>query len=134
MVTAKKTATVKVDAEKKTSSTKPKAAAVKVEVEKPAAAKKTAAKKAAVAAPAKTTAKAPAKAPAAKKTSAAKPASGTPVTQQTIVSPEQRANYVQIAAFYIAERRGFSQGNPTDDWLAAEAEVDRLIATGQLGR
>ena len=134
MVTAKKTATVKVDAAKKTSSTKPKAVAVKVEVQKPEAAKKAVAKKAAVAAPAKTPVKAPAKAPAAKKSSAAKPASRTPVAQQTIVSPEQGAHYVPIAAFYIAERRGFAQGNPTGDWLAAEAEVARLIATGPLGR
>ena len=142
MVTAKKAAPKKVEAAKKTSSPKPPADAAKVAAPKPLAAKKVAAKKGAIAAPAttpvkapaKTSAKAPAKAPAAKKAAAAKPAASQPVSHVTLVSPEQRANYVQIAAFYIAERRGFAQGNPTDDWLAAEAEVDRLIATGQLGR
>lgn len=142
MVTAKKAAPKKVEAAKKTSSPKPPADAAKIAAPKPLAAKKVAAKKVAIAAPAttpvkapaKTSAKAPAKAPAAKKAAAAKPTASQPVSHVTLVSPEQRANYVQIAAFYIAERRGFAQGNPTDDWLAAEAEVDRLIATGQLGR
>ncbi len=43
---------------------------------------------------------------------------------------DQRHHYVSVAAFYIAERRGFTLGNPAEDWLAAEAEVDRLIASG----
>ena len=51
--------------------------------------------------------------------------------RDSTVTDEQRARYVEVAAFYIAERRGFTEGNPTDDWLAAEAEVDRLIGTGQ---
>jgi hypothetical protein len=37
---------------------------------------------------------------------------------------------VQVAAFYIAERRGFASTNPADDWIEAEAEIDRLIASG----
>jgi hypothetical protein len=47
-----------------------------------------------------------------------------------VLSTEQRNHYVSVAAFYIAERRGFTLGNPADDWMAAEAEVDRLIASG----
>lgn len=47
-----------------------------------------------------------------------------------VLTAEQRTHYVSVAAFYIAERRGFTLGNPADDWLAAEAEVDRLIASG----
>jgi hypothetical protein len=46
------------------------------------------------------------------------------------VGPEQRANYIQVAAFYIAERRGFAPGNPEQDYLDAAAEIDRLIAAG----
>ena len=49
------------------------------------------------------------------------------------VSAEQRQNYVEVAAFYIAERRGFAPGNPFEDWVRAEAEIDRLIAEGLLG-
>jgi hypothetical protein len=39
-----------------------------------------------------------------------------------------------VAAFYIAQRRGFAPANPTDDWLQAEAEIDALIAQGHFGR
>jgi hypothetical protein len=46
------------------------------------------------------------------------------------MSADQRNNYVEVAAFYIAERRGFAAANPADDWIAAEAEIDRLIASG----
>ena len=53
-----------------------------------------------------------------------------PTPTVTSISPEQRLHYVEVAAFYIAERRGFVTGDPDDDWSAAEAEVDRLIASG----
>jgi outer membrane biosynthesis protein TonB len=46
------------------------------------------------------------------------------------LSLEQRNHYVQVAAFYMAERRGFAAGDPAADWAAAEEEVDRLIASG----
>lgn len=49
------------------------------------------------------------------------------------VSPEQRRNYVEVAAYHIAERRRFAPGNPLQDWVQAEAEIDRLIAAGLLG-
>jgi hypothetical protein len=39
-----------------------------------------------------------------------------------------------VAAFYIAERRGFAPGNPEEDWLHAAAEIDRLIADGHFGK
>lgn len=47
---------------------------------------------------------------------------------------EQRRNYIEVAAYHIAERRGFAPGNPLEDWVQAEAEIDRLIADGLLGR
>jgi hypothetical protein len=70
------------------------------------------------------------KVPAVKKVATAKPRVSKAASPKITVSQEQRARYVEVAAFYIAERRGFAAGNPTDDWLAAEAEVDRLIASG----
>lgn len=50
------------------------------------------------------------------------------------VPPEQRRNYIEMAAYYIAERRGFAPGNPLEDWVQAEAEIDRLLAEGRLGK
>lgn len=111
--------------------TKP--AAKKAVATKTAAAKKVAAP---VAAPVTTPPVATKKAPATVKTAAAKKVNATttklkPSTAPApVLSVEQRNHYVSVAAFYIAERRGFTLGNPADDWLAAEAEVDRLIASG----
>lgn len=36
-----------------------------------------------------------------------------------------RYQMIAIAAYYRAEHRGFMGGNPVEDWLAAEAEIDR---------
>jgi hypothetical protein len=109
---------------------------------KKTAATKLAAAKKVVAAPAKAVVKTSVQA-AAKSTptpASAKPAAksvGAPKTKlkastapKPVLSTEQRNHYVSVAAFYIAERRGFTLGNPANDWLAAEAEVDRLIASG----
>lgn len=52
---------------------------------------------------------------------------------KAMVTDEQRANYIETAAYFIAERRGFTLGNDMDDWLAAEAEVAVLIKEGKLG-
>ncbi|MDP1733192.1 MAG: DUF2934 domain-containing protein [Sulfuritalea sp.] len=46
---------------------------------------------------------------------------------------EKRKHYIEMAAYYIAERRGFAPGNLLDDWVQAEAEIDRLLAEGRLG-
>ena len=86
-------------------------------------------RKAAVkAAPVKAAPTAASKKPAAAKKATA-PKKAAPAAKPAITS-EQRNNYVEVAAFYIAERRGFASANPADDWIAAEAEIDRLIATG----
>lgn len=108
---------------------------------KPVAAKKPATKAVAVKAVVVKTAVAPAvstapasapakKDPAIKKVSPAKTVLKASTAPKPILNSEQRNHYVEVAAFYIAERRGFTLGNPADDWLAAEAEVDRLIASG----
>ena len=133
MVTSKKTVASKTEAPAKTAASKTTTASAK------SSATKTAAPKPA----AKAAAKAPAAKPEAVKQEAVSAApvaaAAEPVVQGSAavavavtISPEQRTNYVQMAAYYIAERRGFAPGNPEEDWLAAEAEVDRLIASGKL--
>lgn len=42
------------------------------------------------------------------------------------ITPEQRYQMIAEAAYYRAERQGFC-GNPAQDWLDAEAEIDRLL-------
>lgn len=42
-------------------------------------------------------------------------------------TPEQRNHMIAEAAYYYAEKRGFSGGDPVNDWLAAEAEIDCMI-------
>lgn len=113
---------------------KPKAAA-----SKPAAAKKTAAPKAPAAAQAAAAAKKPAAATAAK--TAAKPApaapkkvaapkkaaAAKPSAKKAEVSPEARYRMIQDAAYYIAEKHGFTGDNHAF-WLQAEQEIDARLA------
>lgn len=40
---------------------------------------------------------------------------------------EKHQEMIAIAAYYRAEHRGFSQGDPVADWLEAEAEIERLL-------
>ncbi|HEV2284572.1 MAG TPA: DUF2934 domain-containing protein [Steroidobacteraceae bacterium] len=49
------------------------------------------------------------------------------------VSAEDRRGMIAEAAYLRAERRGFAPGHETEDWLAAEVEVDALLALGQGG-
>lgn len=89
---------------------------VTAKAEKPAAATKPVAK----AAPAVT-----AKPAAPKKAAAAK-------TTLTPLAPDQRRFYVEVAAYYIAERRGFHGESQLNDWVEAENEIDRLLSEGIL--
>ena len=74
-----------------------------------------------------------------KKPAAAKPkveASAKPVrsrAKKPTIGQEQRRNYIEVAAYYIAARRDFAPGDPLQDWIEAEAEIDRLLAEGRLG-
>jgi hypothetical protein len=47
---------------------------------------------------------------------------------------ESRAARIAEAAYWRAERRGFTAGQELDDWLAAEKEVDEDIASTQRTR
>jgi DUF2934 family protein len=48
------------------------------------------------------------------------------------ISDQQRRNYVEVAAYYLAERRGFAGGSEIEDWAQAEREVDRLLREHRL--
>jgi len=43
------------------------------------------------------------------------------------ITPEQRQSMIQVAAYYIAEREGFTRHSPLEYWLTAEAEIDRQL-------
>lgn len=60
------------------------------------------------------------KAPAVKKAPAKKAANS--------VTPEQRYEMIATAAYYLAERRGFTGGYDMHDWIAAEAEIDTQLS------
>jgi hypothetical protein len=113
---------------------KSKAAAAKPAA-KTAAAKPAATKAPASDKPVKATKSVAAK-PAATKPAAAKPAKATSAkkTAATVpnLAPEQRRYYVEVAAYYIAERRGFQGGSAMEDWAQAEREIDRLLLEGIL--
>lgn len=107
-----------------------KAAPPKTEPAKAKAATKTASR--AAAAP---TAKRPAPAARQAATTAAEIPKADPPKQtsrQPAIDPDRRRNYVEVAAYYIAERRGFAGGDEAADWLAAEQEIDRLLREKKL--
>ena len=68
-------------------------------------------------------------APATKAAKARAPvAPPTPKGTEALLPAFDRLVMVAEAAYYRAERRGFAPGAEMDDWLAAEAEVERLLA------
>ena len=55
-------------------------------------------------------------------------AKGTETRRARVNVPaDVRQKMIADAAYYIAERRGFQQGDPVADWVAAEAEIDELL-------
>lgn len=47
------------------------------------------------------------------------------------VDPELRHRMIAEAAYFMAERRGFSGGDPVQDWLEAEAEITVMLGGGE---
>lgn len=43
------------------------------------------------------------------------------------VTAEHRHRLISEAAYYRAEQRGFLGGDPAEDWVEAEAEIDRRL-------
>lgn len=95
------------------------AATPKAAVKKPAAAKTAAAKPVA----AKTAEAAAKKSTAAAKKPATKRASGP----KPVFTPEQRYLMIAEAAYYRSERQGF-MGDPVQNWVEAEAEIEALFS------
>jgi hypothetical protein len=69
----------------------------------------------------------PAKAAAAKPTAPAPKAPAPKATKATQVSAEERWRMIAEAAYFRAEKRGFSGGDPADDWVQAEKQIDALL-------
>lgn len=97
----------------------------KKKVVKKKAAKKTAAKKAAA-----TTAKKKSASSTSKisKKSNGSSKSADAKTKRTAKSRSlNRETLIEQTAYYIAEKRGFEGGDPVQDWLAAEQQVDNML-------
>ncbi|HQW20219.1 MAG TPA: DUF2934 domain-containing protein [Rhodocyclaceae bacterium] len=85
--------------------------------------------------PGRKAAAAPAKKPAAPRKSPVKEVAtgaGSTKNRKPQVSNEQRRRYIEVAAYFMAERRGFIGANPAADWMQAEIEVDRMLSEGKL--
>lgn len=50
------------------------------------------------------------------------------------ISPDERQQLVAEAAYFIAEKRGFTGGHDecVNDWLCAEQEIDQKYATAPM--
>lgn len=57
----------------------------------------------------------------------AKVAKEKKATAATTFSPEDRHRMISERAYLLAEQRGFQGGDAVNDWLAAEAEVDKKL-------
>jgi len=66
-------------------------------------------------------------------TAAARPRKKTGSAPASFVGPGQRTALIAKAAYFRAESRGFAPGHETEDWLAAEAEVDAKLLRGGAG-
>ncbi|MBS0366776.1 MAG: DUF2934 domain-containing protein [Proteobacteria bacterium] len=58
----------------------------------------------------------------------------SPAVAAMQVDPKLRNAMIAESAYLRAERRGFAPGRETEDWLAAEVEVDALLRAGATGR
>ena len=47
------------------------------------------------------------------------------------IGPAERHHLIEVAAYYVAERRGFHGASSHADWLQAESEIDAMIAAGK---
>lgn len=47
-----------------------------------------------------------------------------------MLAPMACAQTIAVAAYYLAEQRGFSPGRELEDWLRAEEEVESRLRSG----
>jgi len=40
---------------------------------------------------------------------------------------QAREEMIRVAAYYLAEQRGFAPGGELEDWLIAESEIDAIL-------
>lgn len=113
--TSKKTTRTKKPAAAKSAVPTAKAVAAEAKPKSTPAAVKTAVKP--------TLAPAPAPAPAVKPAAVAAPVPATPKVEQKTISKAERQRLVEQAAYFRAEKHGF-QGDSSQHWSAAEAEID----------
>jgi hypothetical protein len=52
----------------------------------------------------------------------------------TGVTAEERRQLIATAAYFRAERRGFVPGSEMEDWLEAEAELDKMLGKRVAGQ
>jgi hypothetical protein len=63
----------------------------------------------------------------AKKSTAAQ-TKAKPTTQaRTKINQDVRSQMIAEAAYYNAQKRNFTDGSAEQDWLTAEAEVDKVL-------
>jgi len=70
------------------------------------------------------------KAPAPEPVKGARPAAALPSASPRVAATlptAERNRMIAEAAYYRAQRRGFAPGNPHQDWLDAEAEIDAML-------
>ncbi|HYQ70689.1 MAG TPA: DUF2934 domain-containing protein, partial [Gammaproteobacteria bacterium] len=60
-------------------------------------------------------------------------AGGMRESHGTGVDAAERQRLVAEAAYLLAEQRGFETGDPAQDWINAEEEVNRMLLQGQTG-
>jgi len=68
--------------------------------------------------------------PPAKQSVPARPAAArarNPARRASRVPEEDRRRFIAEAAYFKAEKRGFSEGRELADWIEAEAEIDALL-------
>jgi hypothetical protein len=58
-----------------------------------------------------------------------------PIADPFVISPEERCRLIAEAAYFRAQRRGFDGGEEQalQDWLEAEAEIDRALSGANRG-
>ena len=61
------------------------------------------------------------------------PRQGAVGNGRTRLSREEHRRLIAETAYFIAERRGFAAGWELEDWLQAEAEVNRRLGGSRTG-
>lgn len=78
--------------------------------------------------PAKSSAAPAKKSPVAKPAESKNEAAPAKSAGKPALTPAERMKMIAEAAYYLAEKRGFKGGNELSDWVAAEKQVDAVIA------